>query len=212
MFSLAMFAMQGRGGLKDHAEAVRLLEEAAKLKHPLAAYDLGLLYLQGQEVSQDYGRAASLFQLAADAGNPEAQYALANMYKEGQGVPKDIARYAELLAKASIAGNLEAMVEFGIAQFNGTGTPKQQTAGAQLLLKAAQRGSPIAQNRIAHILSAGRGLAANPTEAIKWHLIAKSAGAGDPDLDVYAGKQPASVREAADKAAKKWMSTIVALR
>ena len=133
------------------------------------------------------------------------------MYKEGTGVPKDLARSAALLAKASIAGNLDAMVEFGIAQFNGTGVPKQQTAGAHLLLKAAQRGSPIAQNRIAHILMAGRGLPANPTEAVKWHIIAKAAGAGDPDLDVYASKQPANVREAADAAAKKWRSTFVAL-
>src|SRR3974390_3908889 len=37
MFSLAMFAMQGRGGVTNQNEAVRLLEQAAKLKHPLAA-------------------------------------------------------------------------------------------------------------------------------------------------------------------------------
>jgi TPR repeat protein len=127
-------------------------------------------------------------------------------------VPKDLTKCALLLAKASIGGNLDAMVEFGIAQFNGTGTPKDEAQGAQLLLKAAQRGSPIAQNRVAHILSAGRGLPADPAQAIKWHLIAKKAGAGDPDLDAYAAKQPASVREAAQKAADKWMSTIVALR
>ena len=54
---------------------------------------------------------------------------------------------------------------------------------------------------------AGRGMPANPTEAVKWHLIAKAGGAGDPELDVFASKQKPDVRDAADKAAKKWLST-----
>ena len=33
---------------------------------------------------------------------------------------------------------------------------------------------------------AGRGLPADPTEAVKWHIIAKAGGASDPDLDVFA--------------------------
>ncbi len=210
MFSLAMFALQGRGKVNRN-EAVPLLEQAAQKGHGVAAYDLALFYMQGRDVEQDFKRAASLLQSAADKGNPEAQYALAGMYKEGRGVSKDLEKSALLLAKASIAGNLDAMVEFGIAQFNGTGTPKDEAHGAQLLLKAAQRGSPIAQNRVAHILSVGRGMPADPTQAIKWHLIAKQGGAGDPDLDAYAATQSASVRDAAQKSADKWLSTIVAL-
>ena len=83
---------------------------------------------------------------------------------------------------------------------------------ARLFLIAARRGSPIAQNRLARILMAGRGMPANPTEAIKWHLIAKSGGAGDPEIDLYASKQPADVRDTAQKAAFKWMSTTAALK
>jgi hypothetical protein len=49
---------------------------------------------------------------------------------------------------------------------------------------------------------------ANPTEAIKWHIIAKAGGAGDPEIDLYAGKQTAEVRDAAQKAASKWLSTV----
>jgi hypothetical protein len=59
---------------------------------------------------------------------------------------------------------------------------------------------------------AGRGLPADPAECIKWHMVAKASGNSDPDLDVFAGKQPAAVREAADKAARKWLSTVVASR
>ena len=161
----------------------------AKLGHAVAAYDLGLLYMQGEQFVQDFKRAGELFAIAAEAGNPEAQYALATMYKEGRGVTKDMSKAMRLMQQASIAGNLDAMVEFAIAQFNGDGTPKDETAAAaKLFLKAAHLGSPIAQNRVARILMAGRGLPADPTEALKWHIISKAGGASDPDLDVFAGQ------------------------
>jgi hypothetical protein len=76
-----------------------------------------------------------------------------------------------------------------------------------LFLIAARRGSPIAQDRLARILMAGRGMPADPTEAVKWHIIAKTRGNGDPDLDVFASQQTPAVRDAADKAAKKWLMT-----
>ena len=104
------------------------------------------------------------------------------------------------------------MVEFAIAQFNGEFTDKDESAAARLFLSAARRGSPIAQNRLARILMAGRGLPADATEAIRWHIVAKQNGAGDPELDVFASKQPQTVRDAADKAARKWLSTQVAAR
>ncbi len=208
MFALAMFEIAGRGVPRNFEDATRLLERAAGLGQPLAAYDLGLLYLKGQQVMQDPAKAAALFEKAAQEGNPEAQYALATLYKEGRGVPKDIRRAMGLMRVASLAGNLDAMVEFAIGEFNGTGVSKDEAAAAQLLLKAARRGSPIAQNRLARILMAGRGTPANPVEAIKWHIVSKAGGASDPDLDLFASKQPESVREAAEKAAKKWMSTL----
>jgi hypothetical protein len=130
------------------------------------------------------------------------------MYKEGRGVPKDLAKAAGLLARASVGGNIDAMVEFAIAQFNGTGIAKNEAAAAQVFKKAAQRGSPIAQDRLARILMAGRGMPADPTAAIKWHIVAKAGGAGDPDLDVFAGQQPQAIRDAAQKAADKWLSTL----
>ena len=129
------------------------------------------------------------------------------MYKEGRGVPKDVDKAMLLMGQASLAGNIDAMVEYAIAEFNGTGVKKDESGAAQLFQKAANRGSPIAQNRLARILMAGRGMPANPTEAIKWHLISKAGGDSDPELDLFASKQSASVRDAAQKEADKWMST-----
>jgi TPR repeat protein len=134
------------------------------------------------------------------------------MYKEGRGVPKDLSKATALMGQASVAGNLDGMVEYAIAQFNGDGVAKDEAAAAHLFLIASRRGSAIAQNRLARILMAGRGMTADATEAVKWHIIAKAGGAGDPELDVFAGKQKPEVRDAADKAAKIWLSTVAALR
>ena len=212
IFALAMFNFEGRAGQRNTQDGARLLEAAAKLGHAAAAYDLGLLYLQGTQFPQDFNRAAEFFRQAAEAGNPEAQYALATMYKEGRGVPKNPDTAMSLMGQASVAGNLDAMVEYAIAQFNGDGTPKDEAAAAKLFLIAARRGSAVAQNRIARILMAGRGMPTDPAEAIKWHLVAKAGGAGDPELDVFAGKQTPEMRDAAQKAATKWLSTVAALR
>jgi hypothetical protein len=80
------------------------------------------------------------------------------------------------------------------------------------LLKAARRGSPIAQNRLARVFASGRGLPADPVEAMKWHLISKAGGTTDIFLDEFTQKQPPSVREAAEKAAKPWLEVIAASR
>jgi hypothetical protein len=130
------------------------------------------------------------------------------MYKEGRGVPKDINEAERLMGLASVAGNVDAMVEFAIAQFNGSGVAKNEVAAAKLMLIAARRGSAIAQDRMARILMAGRGMPADATEAVKWHIIAKAGGDSDPDLDAFAAQQTQQVRDAAEKAAKIWMSTL----
>jgi TPR repeat protein len=207
MFALAIFRFAGRGGPTDRAAGIKLFESAAKLGNLFAAYNLGLLYLQGEGVPQDLGRAAELFQASARGGVPEAQYALSTLYKEGRGVGVNEAQAIRLLRQAAVAGNLDAMVEFGIAQFNGSGTAKDEAAAVALLRKAATRGSPIAQNRLAQILSTGRGAPANPVEAMKWHIIARAEGRGDPELDAYMGKQKQEDRTNAEKAATRWLAS-----
>jgi TPR repeat protein len=138
---------------------------------------------------------------------PEAQYALGTLYKEGRGVDVNEGEAVRLMQRAAAAGNLDAMIEFAIAQYNGAGVTKDEKAGATLMLKAAQRGSPIAQNRVAKILSTGRGLPANSIEAMKWHIIAKKDGRGDPELDAFMAKQKQEDRTKAEVAATRWLAS-----
>src|SRR5439155_22231790 len=96
---------------------------------------------------------------------------------------KDVEKSVRLLQAATLADNVDAEVEYAIALFNGTGTPKNQAAAVALLRKAARQNSPIAQNRLARVLVSGQGGPVDKVEGLKWHLVAKTAGKGDPELD-----------------------------
>jgi TPR repeat protein len=123
-------------------------------------------------------------------------------------VPKDLGETARLLGTAARAGNLDAEVEYAIALFNGTGIAKDEAGAVGWFRRAAHQGSPIAQNRLARILAAGRGAPADPVEATKWHLIAKAAGESDPWLDSFVGNLKPAEREAGEKAAKPWLASL----
>jgi hypothetical protein len=154
---------------------------------------------------QDLRRAAELFRVAADAGNAEAQYALATFYKEGTGVEKDMDKAVRLLQAAALADNIDAEVEYAIALYNGTGTPRNQPAAVALLRKAAKQGSAIAQNRLARVLASGQGVPMDKVEALKWHLVAKTAGKGDPFLDDEFSKLSPEDRAKGEALAHRWL-------
>ena len=126
--------------------------------------------------------------------------------------PRTMRKPTRLLAAAALVDHLDAQVEYAIALYNGTGIAKDEAAAAALLKKAARRGAPIAQNRLARIYATGRGLPADPVEAVKWHLVAKAAGASDPFIDEFAGKQPPETRANAEKKARPWLQLIAASR
>ena len=113
-----------------------------------------------------------------------------------------------MLAAASLADNTDAQVEYAIALFNGVGVAKNEALAATLLQKAARKGNPVAQNRLANVLAVGKGLKADPSEAIKWHIVAKAGGVTDIPLDGFAQKQTPDIRAAAEKAAKPWIEAI----
>jgi TPR repeat protein len=206
MLALAMMRLGSYGGVAaDQQEAAKLLASAAKLGEPKAAYNLALMYLGGQTLPQDIKRAAELMRQAADAGNAEAQYALATFYKEGTGVEKNMDIAVRLLQAASLADNVDAEVEYAIALYNGTGTPRNQPAAVALLRKAAKQGSPVAQNRLARVLLSGQGAPLDKVEALKWHLVAKTQGKGDPMLDEELSKVSPEERAKAEALAHRWL-------
>jgi TPR repeat protein len=73
--------------------------------------------------------------------------------------------------------------------------------------KAARQNSPIAQNRLARVLVSGQGAPMDKVEGLKWHIVAKTAGKGDPELDEALAGLSAEDRAKAQEGARKWIGS-----
>ena len=68
-FHLACMYVNGEGVPRNHAEATRLLLNAADSKHMNAAHMLAMRYCLGDVVKQDYSAAARIFQNLVDVAH-----------------------------------------------------------------------------------------------------------------------------------------------
>ncbi len=207
MFELAIAYMKGDGVEQDRSAARAMLEQAAGYEHPSALFYLGLMSMQGNGVAPDYRTASIYFRRAAELNNSEAQYALGLMYRNGEGVPQDEEKAVPLIRAAADNDNVAAMIELGIMQFNGIGMPKNEPAAARLFVKAAGRNNAVAQDRAARLYVAGRGVAKDVVEGMKWHLLSRAAGLKDEWLDSEMTKLTPAQREAVDKAVRHFIGS-----
>ena len=60
-------------------------------------------------------------------------------------------------------------------------------------------------NRLARVLVSGEGTPVDKIEGLKWHLVAKTAGKGDPLLDKALAALSPEDRAKAEAAARKWL-------
>ena len=90
--------------------------------------------------------------------------------------------------------------------FNGVGVAKDERASARLFLKAAVENNPIAQNRVARLYVAGRGLRQDLVEAMKWHLLARASGLNDAWLDGQLNKLSPTQRGAVEAAVHQYLA------
>jgi TPR repeat protein len=197
-----MIKLLGEGVPKDEPGGMLLLNRAAQLLVPEASYNLGIVALKPSNGPPDYATAYKRFSEAAIANNGDALYSLGVLTKDGKGVPADAKKAAEFYLAAANAGNLDGMVEYGIALFNGDGVQVDQELAGDWFERAAERGSPIARNRLARMYAAGMGLAPNPILACMWHILAKSAGLEDKQLDDFVARQTPEVQAAAMQGAR----------
>lgn len=106
-YTLAHLYLKGQGGIPyDVEEAIKLLEQAAKTGHQMAAFELGVLYLEGTRVRKDRSLALEWFTRAAQMGQVDAQYFLGLAYRES-----DFDESESWLRKAAAGGHKEAAIE-----------------------------------------------------------------------------------------------------
>ena len=70
------------------------------------------------------------------------------------------------------------------------------------LLISARHGNPVAQNRVARLYATGRGVTADPVEAMKWHVLAKQGGRADVWLDDFTIRLSTAVRKEGEARAR----------
>jgi len=206
IFALGLAELKGDGVPKDHAGAQALFQKAASQNHPGALYNLGIMALENESgVAPDFRKAAGYFKQAAELGDPDGAYGLGILYRNGTGVEKSDKEAAEWIGRAADEENVPAEVEYAIMLFNGIGVDKDESAAARLFLKAAARNNPVAQNRVARLLASGRGIPKNMIDAMKWHLLARTAGLSDSWLDGKLNELSPADREAVNAAVHQYV-------
>ena len=123
-------------------------------------------------------------------------------------MPKDIARRCVCSVSRRSPTTPTRRSNTPSRSINGDGVDRNQEAAAALFRKAAIQNSPIAQNRLAHILASGLGAPADPVAATKWHLVSKARGESDLALDDFVAKLDPDKRAAGEAEAKKWSDAL----
>lgn len=202
-FALGVMRLDGKGGPKDVAAAKALFEQVAPTGHAGALYNLGVIALSADP--PQFKTAAEDFRRAAEAGDGAAAYSLGVLTRAGEGVEKSDIEAARWMKQAADARDVGGELEYALMLFNGIGVAKDEPAAARLLVRAANRDNPVAQNRLARLLVAGRGAPKNMVEAMKWHILARGAGAEDSWLDDQLATLSQEQRAKADEAVRRYL-------
>lgn len=206
MFSFGVILADGLGVKKDRAGAAQMFEAAAQRGHAIANYNLALLFLHGDGKPENPFRALAHMRYAAENNIVVAQYDLGTLYATGTGLPDnraDALEAARWIGRAAAAGHAEAELEYATMLYRGMGLEADRPKALGYLKSAAEKGLPVAQNRLARVLANGLGAERDTLEAAIWHLVAKSRGISDPDLDAVVAKLPRADRRRAEQAAEQ---------
>lgn len=111
---LGLAYQQGRGLVRDFAQAAAWYRKAAAQSHAGAQVNLGVMYQLGQGVPEDAVQAAQWYRKAADQGDADAQANLGMLYHQGLGVRQDTALAAHWYRKAAAQGHADAKKKLGM--------------------------------------------------------------------------------------------------
>ena len=87
------------------------------------------------------------------------------------------------MGRAARRGHTSAQVYYGILRFQGKGVDPNEAEAADWFERAATAGNPVAMNRLARVYAYGRGREQDYAAAAGWHLIARTLGVSDLNLD-----------------------------
>ncbi|MDR3254880.1 MAG: sel1 repeat family protein [Synergistaceae bacterium] len=177
LITLGGFYAEGAGVQKNFSKARECYEKAAQAGMAEGVYNVGVCWEVGMGSEADPKRAAEYFRKAADMELPQAMFKMSMVLDSGSGVDRDEKASIDYMAKAADAGHPDAASIMGLVYLNGMrGQKKDTEAGIKMLKAAASSGNAEAMKNIAVVYKDGIGLAASPSEALKWYVIAEKCG------------------------------------
>jgi TPR repeat protein len=177
LLTLGGFYAEGIGVQKNFSKARECYEKAAATGMAEGIYNVGICWEVGMGSEADSAQAAEYFKKAADMNLPEALFKMSVILDSGAGVKRDEKASVDYMARAAAAGHPDAASIMGLVYLNGLRGQKQNTQeGMKLLKAAASAGSVEAMKNIAVVYKDGIGIAASPTDALKWYVIAEKCG------------------------------------
>ncbi len=125
--------------LGKHDSAISWYRRAALFRHPLAAYNLGLIYYEGRFVPHDLEASLRWLEVAAEAGYPQAQTQLAYMAFRGEIPGAGRAEEAGWYRQAALADDAVAQYNLGVMLWQGDGVEFDPIEGFAWLSLAAPK-------------------------------------------------------------------------
>ena len=215
METLGALYENGQGVPQNFSKAFGWYKKAAEGGLPDGYFRLGQCYELGLGVAVSYPEAAANFQKAADLKIGAADYRLAALSMSGFLGQPDINKILDHLNKSVGNGYSDAANELGVIYLEGRfGQPMDQDKAMDFFLKGSELGNPTAMKNVAVMYRNGIGRKVDQPQALKWYLIAGSAGYqhegfGQVIEDVKKDLKPDELKKTEEEA-QKWIDDFTA--
>jgi TPR repeat protein len=169
MGMVAKYYYEGLGTERNLTQAFHWYHEAALHGILDALFMLGMCYHQGQGVPADKRAGFGWLQKGAEAGQLDSMAMLARCYLEGLGVEVDVQAAIGWLRTAAVREHPGAQFKLGTLLLKGMREiPADAESAISWLRKAAASGHSDAMAALAECYEVGRGVVADPVEALAW--------------------------------------------
>ncbi len=174
----------GRGVLRNVAEGMRLLQQAADHGHAAAQYDLAELLLKQPGAGQ-HARAVKYLSSSAQHDYLPAMYRLGMLYRAGEAGADGrvasrraphLATALDWLSRASERGHVDAQYELGQMYAQGLGTTQDFEQAQLWYRRAAAQGDAKAQFNLGFLHAHGQGVEQDYVKAYEWYAISEASG------------------------------------
>lgn len=171
-YVMSLLYREGRGVPPSKKEQMKWLSHAARLGHPIAAVENGIIY----NAVKKHGEAVRMFRLAVERGYARGQALLGQHYESGLGIRRNLKKAITLYRLAADRGDALGQRQLGYAYDLGRGIERDRTEAARFYRLAAAQGDAYAAYNLSILLQGGRGLPQDVFESFKWARVAAERG------------------------------------